>query len=342
MKECYLYKKLPQDKIQCQVCWHYCLIDDEKTGKCGIRKNEQGKLFLMTYGKPCSIAVDPIEKKPLFHFLPGTETLSIATVGCNFSCLNCQNYDISQAPKSRSLETTSETRTLIPPQRIVELALERKTPSISYTYTEPTVFLEYALDIMKLAKKANLKNIWVSNGYFSPQTLKLILPHLDTCNIDLKGFTEEFYQKVCGAHLQPILENLKAIKKAGVWLEITTLAIPGLSDSKEMFEKIAEFIKNELSPETPWHISGFSGAISWKLKDTSNTPLSTLQIAHSIGKKTGLKYVYAGNMPGTESEDTFCPKCNAKMIERNGYFIKRFDKNGKCAKCGQGLNLILK
>ncbi|MCL5011131.1 MAG: AmmeMemoRadiSam system radical SAM enzyme [Patescibacteria group bacterium] len=300
MKESLLYKKLSGNKVQCQTCCHYCLLDIGQFGKCGARQNRNGRIYFLFYGRPCAIQVDPIEKKPLYHFLPGTKTLSIATFGCNFSCWACQNWQISQISggilsgdfmDSGTREDPSGT-----PEKIVEMALQNKCPSISYTYTEPTVFLEYAFDIMKLAKQAGLKNIWVSNGFFSPQTFELILPYLDAANIDLKSFDENFYQKYCGGQLTPVLENLKALKKSGVWLEITTLVIPTLNDSPAMFEKIAKFITNGLGPQTPWHLSRFSPKISWKLKNLPATPLKTMQIACDIAQKAGLKNVHLGNV----------------------------------------------
>jgi len=236
----------------------------------------------------------------------------------------------------------------VSPKKIVEIAVQAKCPSLSYTYTEPTVFLEYALDTMKLAKEAGLKNIWVSNGFFSKEIFELILPpsadsghgYLDAINVDLKSFDDGFYQKNCNGRLQPILDNLKQLKAAGVWLEITTLIIPTLSDSPEMLAEMADFIANELGKETPWHISKFSGSISWKLQRIPDTPAKNLQTAHQIGKKAGLKYVYIGNIPGIDSESTFCPKCQTKVIERVGYFVIRHDKKGYCPTCNENLNIF--
>ena len=338
MKKVYLYKKLSNQKVQCQNCAHYCIIQDGKRGKCGVKENKDGKLYSLVYGKSCALNIDPIEKKPFFHFMPGSQSLSLATVGCNFRCLNCQNYDISQMPQ----ETGQVSGEDLLPEKIVEIALKNNLPSISYTYTEPAVFSEYSLDTMKLAKKKGLKNNWVSNGFWSKELFDLISPYLDAANIDIKSFSEEFYKKVCGARLQPVLDTLKRLKDKKIWLEITTLVIPTLSDSKEMFRDIAKFIKEELGTETPWHISQFSGAISWKLQHLPETPVETLEMAYRIGKETGLKYVYTGNVPGLPSEDTFCPKCNALVIDRTGYVISRHDKQGKCPKCGENLNLILK
>ncbi|MGC9031226.1 MAG: AmmeMemoRadiSam system radical SAM enzyme [Minisyncoccia bacterium] len=338
MKEAYLYKKLPHKKVQCQTCAHYCILGLRERGKCGVRENINGKLYALNYGKIIALNIDPIEKKPLFHFLPGTYSLSLATVGCNFSCLNCQNWDISQGYKN-SKEIPGED---ILPEDIVNMALKNNLESISYTYTEPTIFFEFALDTMKLAKNAGLKNVFVSNGFMSPKAAKLIVPYLDAINIDIKGFSEEFYQKVCGARLEPVLETAKLMKKSGVWLEITTLVIPTLSDSEEMFKDIAKFIKEKLGSETPWHITQFSGAISWKLQNLPDTPVEILKKAYQIGKKIGLKYVYTGNIPYLDSENTFCQKCGTLCIERKNYLIHRYDKEGKCPKCGADLNLILK
>ena len=268
--------------------------------------------------------------------MPGTPSLSIATIGCNFRCLNCQNWDISQRPKfSKEIEGEN-----LPPERIVEMAQKNKIPSISYTYTEPTIFLEYALDTMKLAKEKNIKNCWVTNGYMTEKTLNLISPHLDAANVDLKSFSEEFYQKYCGAELQPILESLINLKKKKIWLEVTTLVIPSLNDSEKNLKDIAKFIKENLGPETPWHISQFCGAISWQLQHLPDTPIETIRKAWEIGKKEGLKYVYSGNIPGDPTEDTYCPECKARVIERTGFAIKRFDKNGKCQKCHTNLDII--
>lgn len=338
MKESYLYKKLSDNKVQCRNCAHFCVIENNQRGICGVRENKDGKLYSLVYSKAIAINVDPIEKKPFFHFLPGSYSLSVATVGCNFICANCQNYSISQGFKAAK-EIPGED---ISPKEIVKMAIENNLPSISYTYIEPTIFLEYALDTMKIAKKAGLKNAWVTNGFISEEALDLIAPYLDAANVDLKGFTEEFYQKVCGGRLQPVLKTLKRMKKKDIWSEVTTLVIPTLNDNEKIFKGIANFIKKEMGAETPWHISQFSGAISWKLQHLADTPVETLKKAYEIGKKAGLKYVYTGNVPGLSSEDTFCLKCGTLAINRLGYSIKRYDKNGKCSKCNQNLNLILR
>lgn len=336
MKESLLYRHLNKNKVQCQTCNHYCILDNDQLGKCWVRKNIQGKLYVLNYQKVVALSIDPIEKKPLFHFLPSTHSLSLASPGCNFSCPNCQNWMISQGPKLTGQIKGEK----IEPQRIVEMTLRNQLPSISYTYTEPTVFLEYSLEIMKLAQKQGIKNVWVTNGFFSEQTFELIKPYLDATNIDLKSFSNDFYQQQCGAKLQPVLDNLKRIAKNKIWLEITTLVIPGLTDNLKVLKKTAEFIKKELGPDIPWHITRFSSSISWKLKHLPDTPVEKLVQTYQIGKDRGLKYVYIGNVPGIEQENTFCPKCNALIIQRMGYSIIRKDKDGSCPQCKTRLKII--
>lgn len=336
MKECYLYKKLKNNDVQCLNCAHYCIVKEGKRGICGTRKNIQGTLYALNYQKPCAINIDPIEKKPFFHFLPGTYSLSIATVGCNFRCFNCQNYDISQGFKN--LEDIPHQEIL--PKEIIQIALKEKLPSISYTYTEPAVFSEYALDIMKLAKKQKIKNCWVSNGFWSKELFDEISPYIDAANIDLKSFDENFYVQYCGGRLEPVLNTLKKIKQKGIWLEVTTLLIPTLNDGDENLKRIANFIRDSLGSETPWHITQFCAAISWKLQDLIDTPVEKLENAYKIGKKVGLKYVYTGNVPGLAREDTFCPNCKTVCIDRINYIVHRYDKRGKCPKCNTDLNII--
>ena len=339
MKESYLYKKLENKKIQCQTCAHKCFILPEKFGACGVRKNIDGKLYALNYGKAISESIDPIEKKPLFHFLPGTHSLSIATVGCNLRCGNCQNWQISQLVKTdKSFLEMGEN---LSPEEIVDHAEKNKCPSISYTYTEPTIFLEYALETMKLAKEKNIKNVWITNGFMSSETLKMIAPYLDAANVDLKSFDDEFYKVHCGAKIKPVLNNLEKLKKLGIWIEVTTLIIPTLTDNKKMFENIAQFIFNKLGSETPWHISAFSGAISYKMQDIPDTPVEKIYQAYDIGKKAGLKYVYTGNILDNTRENTYCPNCGELAIKRVGFMTERFDKDGRCRKCGENADLIL-
>jgi pyruvate formate lyase activating enzyme len=298
VKESILYEKLADKKVKCKTCSHFCNIAPGARGICGVRENIGGKLIFLAYSRAIAANIDPIEKKPLYHFLPGTKTFSIATVGCNFRCGNCQNWSISQFPKSpkisrKMIEDSGES---LPPEEVVKLAKEFGCPSVSYTYTEPTIFLEYALDTMKLAKKAGLKNIWVSNGFMSEETFSAAAPYLDAINIDIKSFEDKFYRESCGARLAPVLENCRRAVKKKIWLEITTLTIPTLSDDEEMLGKIAKFIKSELGNSVPWHISAFSGEISWKLRHLPETSVEKVKRVQEIGKKAGLKNVYAGNI----------------------------------------------
>ena len=336
MKEALLYKKLDNQKVQCNLCAHHCVIAEGKRGICGARENQDGKLYTLVYGKAVAKGIDPIEKKPFFHFLPGSFSFSFSTAGCNFQCKSCQNWDISQGPRLSDGKILGED---LEPEKIVSEAIESKCQSIAYTYTEPTIFMEYALTAMKIAKEKGLKNVWVSNGFMAEETLEIIAPYLDAINIDLKSFSDEFYQKYCGARLQPVLDSLKRIKEKKIWLEVTTLIIPTLNDSEKELKKIADFIKKELGEETSWHISQFCGEISWKLQDFPTTPVKTIEMACKTGKSAGLKYVYSGNIPGFYWENTYCPKCKELMISREGYSIIRFDKNGHCSKCGESLDI---
>ncbi len=292
MTESVLYKKIDNRTVQCLTCHYHCRLEEGRRGICGVRENINGKLMVLNYGKLVAVHVDPIEKKPLYRFLPGTLTYSIATVGCNFRCLHCQNADISQYPKN--FPQTDIPGTEFTPQQVVDDALAYHCPSIAYTYTEPTVFLEYALDTMRLARQQGLKNIWVSNGYMSRESLKLIMSYLDAINIDLKGMTENFYQHVCGARLQPVLDNLIAIKKQGIHLEVTTLIIPGHNDAPQELKQIAEFIKNKLSADTPWHVTAFYPA--YQMSDVPPTSREKVIQTAAIGRRVGLKYVYTGNI----------------------------------------------
>ncbi|MFA6553520.1 MAG: AmmeMemoRadiSam system radical SAM enzyme [Patescibacteria group bacterium] len=340
MKEALLYEKKLHQTVRCRVCDHHCTILPSNRGICGARENQHGKLFLLVYGRAIAEAIDPIEKKPFFHFLPGSKALSIATVGCNLRCDNCQNWQISQASKQSGYVDLKISGEELPPEQVVADALSNNCKSIAYTYTEPTIWTEYALDCMKLAKAKKIRNIWVSNGFMSDATLELIIPHLDAINVDLKFFDDKKYQKYCGARLDPILKNIKTLKKAGVHVEITTLSIPTISDSPTMFRKMSKWISDELGNDTPWHISAFSPDISFKLQNLPPTNASTLKKAYAIGKKVGLHFVYSGNIPGLPSENTFCPKCGTICIERQGYDVHRHDHHGMCLACDSPLSII--
>lgn len=327
---------MKKNKTRCLACSHYCLIHSGKRGICGVRENKKGKLYSIVYGKAVAVNIDPIEKKPFFHFLPGTKSLSMGAVGCNFRCNNCVNWAISQFPKINDKKITGENWL---PAKIVKTALDNNCLSVSYTFTEPTVFAEYALATMKLAKKNNLKNAWVSNGYISAECIELVAPYLDAVNIDLKSYQDKFYRTNCGGTLAPILEALKFLKKKNIWLEINTLIIPGLTDNMAMLQRIADFIHRELGAETPWHISRFVPA--YKLPHHDFTSADIIKKIYELGYKSGLKYVYAGNIYGAYMEDTICPKCKQLMIDREENSVMRFDKAGDCANCGEDLNLTL-
>ncbi|MDD4289739.1 MAG: AmmeMemoRadiSam system radical SAM enzyme [Patescibacteria group bacterium] len=339
MQEALLYKKNKDKSVNCELCSHFCKINESCTGICGVRRNIDGKLYSLNYNKIIAKNIDPIEKKPFFHFLPGTLSYSISAIGCNFECLNCQNWQISQIQKIEKLDNEFPGE-LIRPQQIIQEAIKSNSKSIAYTYTEPTVFLETALPIMKLAKDNNLKNVWVSNGFMSKKCIDLIIPYLDAINIDLKFFNNEKYNKIAKAKLDPILENLIYLKKKKIFIEITTLIIPDETDSYNQIEQIAKFIKENLGVNTPWHISRFSSEISYKLLSKSSTSSEELEKAYQIAKKIGLNYVYIGNVATDLRENTYCPECETLNIERQGYIISRSDKNGHCQNCNYYLNII--
>lgn len=328
MKEAMFYTKAQEQAVNCHLCNHHCHIKLDKHGICGVRKNQDGTLWSLVYGKVITQHIDPIEKKPLYHFYPGTQSYSIATVGCNFRCTFCQNADISQSPR----EDRSIYGNTVAAESIVEQARKTGCASISYTYTEPTIFMEYALDVARLAHGVGIKNIFVSNGYMTEESLEAIAPYLDAANVDLKAFSDHFYAKQCGAHLEPVLKTLARMKELGIWLEVTTLLIPGLNDDPAELTEMVKFLSS-LGPETPWHISRFHPA--YRLMDRPVTPIRTLQNARDIGLKGGLQYVYLGNVPGDAGENTYCRQCRALLIERYGFTIQnRGLEGGKCATCG--------
>jgi len=286
-----LYKKLKDKSVRCLACAHYCQIAPDGFGICGTRQNQNGKLVSRVYGHVAAIHVDPIEKKPLYHFMPGSEILSIGTLGCNFRCPWCQNWDISQATKQRNKPKNWGQK--ISPEEIVELAKKYKTPAVAYTYNEPAIFIEFAHDTAKLAHRIGLKNIFVTNGYLSRESFEYIKPYLDAANVDLKSMDDKFYQKYCGTRLQPVLDTIRRLHNAKIHIEITTLIIPGVNDSDANLNKIAKFIAN-LSPKIPWHISRFYPA--YKMADTPPTPLKSLDRAAAIGQQAGLEHIYIGNI----------------------------------------------
>jgi pyruvate formate lyase activating enzyme len=335
MREASFYEKLEDRKVQCRLCRHHCIIQERKRGICGVRENRDGVLHTLVYGLPCSYHIDPIEKKPLFHFFPGSRAFSIATVGCNFQCLHCQNHDISQMPRNENRIPGEE----MTPAEVVKLAGESGCKSISYTYTEPTIFYEYAFDTAKLAREKGIYNNFVTNGYIEEEPLKTIKPFLDGANIDLKSFNKEFYRKICKAELSGVLATIRTYKALGIWIEITTLIIPGHNDSDEELREIARFIKNDLGVETPWHVSAFYP--TYRLLDTGRTPPKTLRRAREIGLDEGLRYVYEGNIHGSDGEHTHCYHCRKPIIKRYGFTITDYNiKDGTCRYCGTTIDGI--
>ncbi len=321
MKEA-LYWKKEKGKIRCELCPQNCLISEGKVGFCGVRKNIKGKLISLVYAKPCSINLDPIEKKPLYHFLPGEAALSIGTIGCNFACKFCQNWEISKAKPNIS------NFRIVNSEEIIKITKENNAKIIAYTYTEPTIFYEYMLDIAKLAKKEGIKNVIVSNGFIQEEPLKELVKYIDGANIDLKAFDDNFYKKYCSGKLKPVLKTLKILKNNNVWLEITNLIIPGLNDDIEQIEQMCKWISKELGKDVPLHFSRFFPM--YKMDHIESTPTKTLEKAAKIAKKY-LNYVYIGNVPA--DDNTYCPDCNKEVISRERFSSSNNLINGKCS-CG--------
>jgi len=336
MHEALLYEPRDKDRVRCNLCAHTCLINPGHKGICGVRINQDGRLYSLVYGRLVSANADPIEKKPLFHFLPGSISFSIATVGCNFRCDFCQNYEISQL----SQDDDQIIGRGVSPSRIVAQAKESGAASIAYTYTEPTIFFEYALDTARLASDEGLKNIFVTNGYMTAEALDMIGPDLHAANVDLKAFRDSFYRKLCQARLEPVKETITRMKERGIWVEVTTLIIPGHNDGEEELRELARWLAG-ISPEIPWHISRFHP--TFRLLDRAATPIETIHMARTIGREEGLRYVYAGNIWGDEGEKTYCHNCGHLLIDRLGFSITSIDLDqGACPHCqtplaGEGL-----
>jgi len=322
------FTSLEGGEIQCDLCPHRCRVAKGKRGICRVRENRDGKYYSLVYGNPCAVHPDPIEKKPFFHVLPGTISYSLATVGCNFQCKFCQNWEISQAsPEDVYSKEFS-------PEAVVKEAKAIRAHSVAYTYVEPTIFYEYMLDIGTLVKKSGLLNVYHSNGFINPGPLKNLCKVLDAANVDLKGFTENFYHELCSGELNPVLETLKMLKKEKVHLEITNLIIPTKNDDLSVIREMGLWIKKELGADTPIHFSRFYPL--YKLKSLPPTPVSTLEKAREAALSAGLEYVYIGNIPGHPSENTFCPKCKKRIIQRTGYMVGEVNlKDGKCSYCGK-------
>jgi pyruvate formate lyase activating enzyme len=333
LHEARFWEKASEGKVKCSLCRFRCLIAEGRRGVCGVRENREGTLYTLVYGKSIAENIDPIEKKPLFHYYPGSRSFSVATVGCNFRCLHCQNADISQWPHAGRPIAGRE----LPPAEIVRRAKAAGCRSIAYTYTEPTIFLEYAYDTAVLAHREEIGNVFVTNGYTTPEALEAIAPYLDAANVDLKGFSERFYREVAGATLQGVLDTLKVYRRLGIWIEVTTLIIPGHNDDEADLKGIARFIAEELGPQVPWHVSAFYP--TYKMLDSPPTPVATLRKARQIGLDAGLRYVYEGNVPGEGGENTLCPACGKVVIERCGFRLGEVHiKDGGCGFCGEKLD----
>lgn len=328
--EALLYDKLEGGEVRCRLCSHRCVIAEGRRGLCRVRENQGGVLHTLVYGRLVARHVDPIEKKPLYHFLPGSLSYSVATVGCNLRCRFCQNADIAQLPADRGGTIMGEDAT---PAEVVDAAGRTGCRSISFTYTEPTIFFEFALEAARLARTRGLRNIFVTNGYMTPEAIEMIAPVLDAANVDLKGFTRKYYKAICGADLTHVQAALRGLQAAGVFVEVTTLVVPGLNDDPEELKALAGFLVEDLGPDTPWHISRFHP--TYRLTDRPPTPVETLHRAHAIGRAAGLRYVYVGNVPGDDGESTRCPGCGEVLIRRRGFQVVAFRLvDGGCPACG--------
>ena len=322
----------PHGAVRCVACAHRCLIRPGRQGICHVRENREGELVSLVFGEAVSAGADPIEKKPLFHVYPGTVAFSIATRGCNYHCLHCQNWSISQCERDRLDVPAMD----LPPARVVAEALAARASCVAYTYTEPTVFIEYVVETARLARVAGLANVLVTNGYQTPEALEVLAPLIDAANVDLKSFDDGFYRRVCGARLKPVLDTLVGMRRRGLWVEVTTLLIPGLNDAPEQLTAMARWLVAELGPETPWHVSRFFP--TYRLTDVPATPVAAIRRAVEIGRSAGLVHVYSGNLAG-DDEDTLCAGCGEILIRRRGFSALRTAalSGGACARCGRVL-----
>jgi len=333
-KEAYLAKPPSGDTVQCQTCEHFCAVKPGEAGKCGVRRNIDGTLYLVVYGEAIAVHVDPIEKKPLFHFVPGSDILSIGTYGCNFRCPFCQNWQMSQT--SGLDDRRDYLGQPATPDTLVATCLKNDIPMIAYTYNEPTVFFEYTYDTAKLAHERGIKNVYVSNGYMSRAALDMIEPYLDGINVDLKAFTEDFYRDQCGGRLEPVKRNIAhMVRETDIWVEVTTLLIPGLNDSDEELRAMAAWLA-EVDLDLVWHVTAFHP--DYQMQDRPRTTQRDLARAYEIGKEAGLRYVYVGNVMDTDRESTYCPECGEKLIQRHWYSVRElWQERGMCQKCGQAI-----
>ena len=323
-----LWDSQPDGSVVCRLCAHRCRLRKGAKGICGVRVNLRGELVSLVSRVVTAVGMDPVEKKPLYHFLPGSQIFSVGSAGCNFSCKFCQNSSIAHVPENGIVPGKRAA-----PEDLLALALNNHAQSMAFTYNEPTVFFELLYETAGIAAKKGIRSVLVTNGYMSKDCLSALSRCICAANVDLKSFSEDFYRKYCGAHLQPVLENLKAIKKLGWWLEVTTLVIPGVNDSPAELADLAAFIRDELGPETPWHVSGFHGA--HLMANHPDTPLATLEASRNIGRQAGLQHVYIGNARSALGSNTFCPSCGAVVIERDVYATRLHGVGGKCPSCGE-------
>ncbi len=331
VREALLFHTLGDGRVRCELCAHGCTLAPGQRGICGVRVNLDGTLMTLVYGRLIAANVDPIEKKPLYHFLPGSRAYSVATVGCNFRCPWCQNWSISQA-RTDGLEVDGWDTT---PESVVQAALRANCASVSFTYTEPTVFFEFAYDTAKAAHEAGLKTSFVTNGYMSAEATSLIAPYLDAANVDLKAFSDETYRTYCGARLEPVLDTLRRMKGQGIWVEVTTLLVHGINDDPDELRRVASFVATDLGVDTPWHVSRSYPA--YRMGSLRPTPLERLRLAVEIGQREGLRFVYVGNV-GAEMP-TRCPSCQAVLIRREGFWVveNRVTPSGACPGCGTAI-----
>ncbi len=324
------YRKLPEDWVQCGLCPHGCRISEGERGTCGVRENRKGSLFTLVHSRPCSVAVDPVEKKPLFHVLPGVPALSLATAGCNFACKACQNWEIAQARPEQVKSAT------LSPRGVAELARRHAAPLVACTYTEPTVWSEYVHDVAVAARSLGVRTVVVSNGSIQEEPLRDLAPLLAAYKVDLKGFREAFYRSHCEGELKPVLDTLRRLRRHGLWTEVVVLVIPTLNDSVEEIRDLSRFVRDELGPEVPVHFTRFHPA--YRLTNLPSTPVATLERAHDVARGEGLRFVYLGNVPGHRAESTWCPGCGGLLVRRLGMaLLENRLKKGACPDCGRAI-----
>lgn len=332
MKEALLYEKR-DGGVRCNLCAHRCFVSDGRRGVCGVRESREGRLYSLNYGRVSSEAVDPVEKKPLYHFHPGSRVMSFGSMGCSFRCLFCQNYRIAWSGPE-DVQTREES-----PEEGVEEAERRGCGGVAYTYNEPIVWMEHALEGCREAKRQGLYTVFVTNGYFTPESIDLIAPHLDAANVDVKAMENDFYRSIASGKLDPVLESCEELYRRGVHLELTYLVVPGRNDGEESFREFASWVRDSLGSEVPVHFSRFRPM--HEMRDVESTPLDTMEEAHRVSVEEGLEFVYLGNVPGHRYEDTYCPECGAKAVDRSGFAVARTNlDDGSCGECGRDLNIV--